>query len=93
MRLTTLLSRSFLLLFLFLSASPVTAAEKRELSTDAQLHAQARQLAGRDPASVRALFGLSQREDLKEVRSLIDRNGVTRTRYRQTLEGVDDRHY
>ena len=75
-------------LFLLSSAALAVAAEKRQLSADRQLLARARQLAGRSSADFRAMFGLSQREDLKEIRSSADRDGVTHTRYSQTIEGV-----
>jgi len=84
----TLFFRSLLLLALLLSGSLATAAEKRELSVDPQILAQAKQIDGRNPAALRALFGLSQREDLRETRSLTDRNGATHSRYRQTLQGI-----
>ena len=80
--------RSFLLLILLSSGSLAAAAEKRELSADRQILARAKQLTGQNSANHRAIFGLSQREDLKEIRSNADKNGVTHTRYRQTLEGV-----
>ena len=80
--------RSLLLLLLLLTGSLATAAEKRELSANGQLLAQAKQLNAQDSANLRALFGLSQREDLKAVRSITDGSVVTHTRYRQTLEGI-----
>lgn len=80
--------KSFLLLFLFFAGSLAAAAEKRDLAVDPQLLAQAKQLTGQNSANFRALFGLSQREDLGEIRSNTDKNGVTHTRYRQTLQGV-----
>jgi Zn-dependent metalloprotease len=84
----SLFFRSFLLLFLLVSGSLAAAADKRELSADLQLLTRARQLVGQNSANYRAIFGLSQREDLQEIRSQTDINGVTHTRYRQTLEGV-----
>jgi Zn-dependent metalloprotease len=82
------LSGSLALLFLLLSGSLASAAQKHELSVDVQLLTRAKQLDGRNPAALRALFGLSQREDLYETRSLTDSNGVTHTRYRQVLQGI-----
>ena len=75
-------------LFLLLSGSLADAAQKRGLSGDLQLLARARQLTGQNSANYRAIFGLSQREDLKEIRSNTDNNGATHTRYHQTLDGV-----
>jgi Zn-dependent metalloprotease len=77
-----------MLLFLLFSGSLAVAAQKRGLSGDPQLLARAKQLSGQSSANYRAIFGLSQREDLKEIRSNTDKNGVTHTRYQQTLDGV-----
>ena len=79
---------SCLLLLLIVSGTLAVAAEKRSLHPDSQLLARARQFGSQNSAAYRALFGLSQREDLKPLRSTADRNGVTHTRYSQTIEGV-----
>jgi Zn-dependent metalloprotease len=77
-----------MLFFLLFSGSLAAAAQKRGLSGDLQLLARAKQLTGQSSANYRAIFGLSQREDLKEIRANTDKNGVTHTRYQQTLDGV-----
>ena len=84
----SLLFSSLMLFFLLFSGSLAAAAQKRGLSGDLQLLARAKQLSGQSSANYRAIFGLSQREDLKEIRSNTDKNGVTHTRYQQTLDGV-----
>ena len=68
---------SCLLLLLIVSGTLAVAAEKRSLHPDSQLLARARQFGSQNSAAYRALFGLSQREDLKPLRSTADRNGVT----------------
>ena len=73
----TIFFGSLLLLFSLSAGSFAAAAEKRELSVDRQLLARAKQLSGQNSANYRAIFGLSQREDLKEIRSQTDKNGLT----------------
>lgn len=80
--------RALLLFFALLSGSLVSAAEKHELVNDAELLRQAQKHQGKDSANFRAMFGLTQQEDLKELRSVTDKNGVTHTRYRQTSQGI-----
>jgi vibriolysin len=69
--------------FLLLTGSVVIAADKYDLSNDPQLLAQLQ--INDNPHTV---FGLLHNEALLKLRSSVDRNGVTHTRYQQTLNGV-----
>ncbi|MGR9037910.1 MAG: hypothetical protein ACU83O_15220, partial [Gammaproteobacteria bacterium] len=80
--------RSIGLFFALILWPLAEAAEKHDLAVDTRILAQAKQLGGQNSANFRALFGLSLQEDLQKLRSITDKNGVTHTRYRQTLQGV-----
>lgn len=73
--------------FLLLTGFNSYSAEKIDLvfNKDILNHAKNQSL---NSSNYHAVFGLSQKESLKEIRSVTDKNGVVHTRYSQTIWGV-----
>jgi Zn-dependent metalloprotease len=82
-------TRLLLVLPLVFSTMNGWAAERKDVRTESRMIAtlQKQTQAGAVP-NFHAAFGLSQAEGLHKLASRKDRNGVTHTRYRQTLRGV-----
>ncbi len=72
-----------------LVAMTAAAADRQDLRTNAHaIGTLQKQTDNGGSPNYHAAFGLGQQEGLKAIRTTTDANGVTHTRYRQTLRGV-----
>jgi len=81
-------SRVLAVLTLFLAVT-AWAADRRDLRSESHMIGTLqKQTAGGGTPNFHAAFGLGQAEGLQRISARTDLNGITHTRYRQTLRGV-----